>query len=38
MRLLRFLVLAVAALSMTVGTAIAQTTVKWLHIEPIPPR
>ena len=36
MRLLRFLVLAVAALSMTVGTAIAQTTVRWLHIEANP--
>src|SRR5215211_1853380 len=33
MRLLRFLALAVAALSMTIGTAMAQTTVRWLHIE-----
>ena len=36
MRLLQLLVLAVAALSMTVGTAIAQTTVRWLHIEANP--
>ena len=36
MRLLRLLALAVAALSMTVGTAIAQTTVRWLHIEANP--
>src|SRR5215216_6423010 len=36
MRLLQLLVFAVAALSMTVGTAIAQTTVKWLHIEANP--
>src|SRR5881227_903650 len=36
MRLLRFLVLAVAALAMTVGTALAQTTVRWLHIEANP--
>jgi raffinose/stachyose/melibiose transport system substrate-binding protein len=36
MRLLRLLALAVAALSMTVGTAMAQTTVRWLHIEANP--
>ena len=36
MRLLRFLMLAVAALSMTVGSAMAQTTVRWLHIEANP--
>src|SRR5215216_1879862 len=36
MRLLRLLVLAVAALSMTVGGAMAQTTVRWLHIEANP--
>ena len=36
MRLLRLLALAVAALTMTVGTAMAQTTVRWLHIEANP--
>src|SRR4030095_2962829 len=36
MRLLRFLLLAIAALSMTVGTGMAQTTVRWLHIEANP--
>jgi raffinose/stachyose/melibiose transport system substrate-binding protein len=36
MRLLRDLALAAVALAMTVGTAAAQTTVRWLHIEANP--
>src|SRR5215203_1453809 len=36
MRLLQLVILAVAALMMTVGTAMAQTTVRWLHIEANP--
>src|SRR6187455_8441 len=36
MRLLRLLAPTVAALSMTVGGAMAQTTVRWLHIEANP--
>jgi raffinose/stachyose/melibiose transport system substrate-binding protein len=36
MRLLKYLALAVAALAMAVGTATAETTVRWLHIEANP--
>ena len=36
MRLLQLLVLAVTALTTTVGAALAQTTVRWLHIEANP--
>ena len=36
MRLLKHLALAVAAVALPLGTALAQTTVKWLHIETNP--
>ena len=36
MRLLKYLALAVAALAMAAGTATAETTVRWLHIEANP--
>ena len=39
MRLLKCLALvAGAALTLTAGNAVAQTTVRWLHIEPTRPR
>jgi raffinose/stachyose/melibiose transport system substrate-binding protein len=36
MRLFRYVALAAAALAMTVGTAAAETVVRWLHIETNP--
>jgi raffinose/stachyose/melibiose transport system substrate-binding protein len=36
MRLLKYLALVVAGLAMAVGTAAAETTVRWLHIEANP--